>query len=90
VLIASDVSYSDHLVARSAGVDVVVFRHTDLTDTIRLLQRIKPRLAVLSPDGKPVTVAQIREHYAGAIQLLSAGAHRIHVLDSLALDNDIK
>jgi hypothetical protein len=90
VLIASDVSYSDHLVARSAGVDMVVLRHTDLTDTIRLLQRIKPRLAVLSPDGKPLNVAQIREHYAGAIQLFSAGAHRIHVLDSLSLDNDIK
>jgi hypothetical protein len=90
VLIASDVSYSEHLVARSAGIDIVVLRHTDLADTIKLLQRIKPRLAVLSPDGKPATVAQVREHYAGAIQLISAGTHRIHVLEQPALNNDIK
>src|SRR5262249_51266839 len=89
VLIASDVVYSEHFVARSQGVDIVVFRHSDVTETVRLLQRIRPRLAVLSPDGRPATVAQIREQYAGAIQLFGAGAHQIHVLEHLALD-DIK
>lgn len=90
VLIASDAIYSEHVAARSAGGDIVVFRHTDVRDTIRLLQRIKPRLAVLSPDGLPTTVAQIREHYAGPIQLFGAGAHRIHVREHLALDDDVK
>jgi ribonuclease BN (tRNA processing enzyme) len=90
VLIASDVTYSDHVVSRSKGVDIVVFRHSDITETVRLLQRIRPRLAVLSPDGKPATVAQIREQYAGPIQLFGAGAHRIHVREHLALENDIK
>jgi hypothetical protein len=90
VLIASDGSYSEHLVALSRGVDIFVLRHADITETIGLLQLIRPRLAVLSPDGKAATVAQIREHYARAIQLFNTGAHRIHVLEHLALDDDIK
>jgi hypothetical protein len=91
LLIASDVTYSEHFVARSKGVDIVVLRHSDVTETVRLLQRIKPRLAVLSQDGLPATLAQIRQqHYAGVVQLLSPGPHRIQVLERLALDDDIK
>jgi hypothetical protein len=90
LLVASDLTYSEHLVARSADVDIAVIRHSDVAETVKLLQRTKPRLAVLSPDGVPATVAQIRQHYAGPLQLLGPGAHRIHVLERLALDDDIK
>jgi predicted Fe-Mo cluster-binding NifX family protein len=90
LLIAGGVTYSDHLVARSEGVDIVVLRHSDVMETIKLLQRLRPRLAVLSPDGMPATIAQIRQRYAGPVQLLGTGAHRIHVRERLALDDDIK
>ena len=89
VLIASDATYSDHVAARSQGVDILVLRHSDVTETVRLLQSIRPRLAVLSPDGKSATVAQIREHYAGALELLSPGTHRIDVFERLAFDRGI-
>jgi hypothetical protein len=90
VLIASDVTYSEHLVARSQGIDIAVLRHSDVTETATLLQRITPRLAVLSPDGLTATVAQIRQHYRGAIQLFGAGTHRVYVREQLSLDDDIK
>ena len=90
LLIASNATYSEHFVARSAGVDIVVFRHSDVAEIGRLLQRIRPRLVVLAQDGMPATVVQIRQHYAGPVQILSAGAHRIHVRERLALDDDIK
>jgi hypothetical protein len=59
-------------------------------ETIKLLQRLRPRLAVLSPDGMPATVAQIPRHYAGPAQVRGGGAHRIHVRERLALDDDSK
>ena len=84
VLIASDMTYSEHLVTRSEGVDMVVLRHSDATEAARFLERIRPRLAILSQDGIPASVAQIRAHYAGALELLSPGTHRIDVLGLLA------
>ena len=90
VLIASDVTYSEHLVTRSQGVDIVVLRHSDATNAARLLQGIRPRLAVLSQDGMPVTVAQIRGHYLGAFELLGTGTHRIDVVERLTVDNGTK
>jgi hypothetical protein len=47
-------------------------------------------LAVLSQDGMPGTVAHIREHYAGTLELVGAGAHRIDVHERLAVDQSIK
>jgi hypothetical protein len=90
VLIASDVTYSEHLVTRSEGVDIVVLRHSDTTEATRFLERIRPRLAVLSQDGIPASVAQIREHYVGALELLGPGTHRIDVRARLAVNHGLR
>jgi hypothetical protein len=85
MLIATDVTVSEHLIAATRAVDVAIIRHTDGAVAARLLERIRPRLAVLAQDGIPASVTQIREDYRGALHIAEAGSERVDVPARAAL-----
>jgi len=85
MLITTDATVSEHLIAATRAVDVAIIRHTNGAVAARLLEAVRPRLAVLAQDGIPASVAQIREYYRGSFHMAGRGSERVDVPARAAL-----
>ena len=79
LLIATDVTPSHRLAGLSRDVDVAIVRHTNERVAAEFFDGIRPRLAVLAPDGIPATAGGIRELFRGTLQIVPPRPQRIDV-----------
>ena len=76
VLIASNVTAPAPLESALPGVDMVVLRHSNTPDVLRVLDQTRPQQLWIVPDGSPISVAQVRQSYGGPFEIVTAGLHR--------------